>query len=80
MKLSLREEVKGDKLYAHESESMYSNPMVQSFHIYLKLHLLISELNDSKTECFQNDCTLCSEPQSCVVFLQWKTSISECCY
>ena len=52
MKLSLREEVKGDKLYAHESESMYSNPMVQSFHIYLKLHLLFSELNDSKTKRF----------------------------
>ena len=48
MKLSLREEVKGDKLYADEFESMYSNPMVQSFHIYLKLHLLFSELNDSK--------------------------------
>ena len=41
----------GNTLYVNNSASSCSNPRI-SFHICQKLHLLFSELNDSKNMCF----------------------------
>ena len=59
---------RGDELYANDPAGLSSNPRI-SFHIcQKKLHMLFSELNDSKEKVFSKSLTYAAEFNIAVPF------------